>query len=282
MDDGFTVEAQNGFSGPLSIHYTESVSGLGFPGALGGDDNGRMFIVDSGLIVEISTATPETTINTFPAPPGFISGLAFDGTNLYASDLSGNLITLDPDTGAELARVSVAGGSLIGLAAGQFGNSSLGLTLDFSIDTNDRLVQQTTLIAPDGGEVIEGQTFTISDGVNSVTFEYEDPPIGNGVSEAGRVEIRFKTPDPLSPGGFRLSNDFEIAARIRDAINSPQVQSQLLLRASLSDGTNTGNTSRSNLINLFGGAVVEQDPPFGIVDTNNEADVLRDALLAPI
>ena len=163
--------------------------------------------------------------------------------NLYVSDLLGNLITLDPDTGAELARARVSGGSLTGLAAGPFGNSSLGLTLERSIDTNDRLVQQTTLVALSGDEVIEGQTFTVNDGVNSVTFEYEDPEIGDGVSQAGRVEIRFKTFDP-SLLAFRSATDFEIAARIRDAINSNQVQTQIAVRAALSDGTVTGNTSQ--------------------------------------
>jgi hypothetical protein len=43
--------------------------------------------------------------------------MAFDGTRLYLSDLTGTLYTLNPDTGAVLNAVAVEGGPLIGLAA---------------------------------------------------------------------------------------------------------------------------------------------------------------------
>ncbi len=54
-----------------------------------------------------------------------------------------------------------------------------------------------------------------------------------------------------------------IAAAIRDAINSPSVQSQLDLQAALSDGTKQGSTSRDNRINLFGNAVGDFVDPAG-------------------
>jgi len=47
----------------------------------------------------------------------------------------------------------------------------------------------------------------------------------------------------------------------------------------LSDGTATGSTSRDNHVNLFGGAIVEQPPAFGVVRTTNDANELRDAIL---
>ena len=112
-------------------------------------------------------------------------------------------------------------------------NALVGLILDRSIDTNDRLAQQTTLIAPSGDEVINGQTFRVSDGVHSVTFEYEDPAVGDGV-QAGNVEIRFKSWDP-NTSLYVADPDHVIACRIRDAINSPQVQTLLNIRAAKSD-----------------------------------------------
>ena len=47
--------------------------------------------------------------------PSDIQGLAFDGTNLYASTASGTLYTLNPNTGAVLNTVTVSGGALYGL-----------------------------------------------------------------------------------------------------------------------------------------------------------------------
>ena len=190
LDDGLGIDAQSGFSGPITRHNSISAD---FPGAQGGDDNGREFIASGGNIIEYDPFTPNTILNTIPSPtPFLVEGMAFDGQNLYVSDATGRLLTLDPNTGAVLNQVAVAGGELIGLGAARFGNASLGLLLKNSIDTNDRLAQQTTLIAPNGTQVINGQTFVINDGVNQVTFEYEDPAVGDGVSP-GNVEIRFKT-----------------------------------------------------------------------------------------
>ncbi|MEO8164452.1 MAG: choice-of-anchor L domain-containing protein, partial [Betaproteobacteria bacterium] len=287
LDDGQGVERQAGFSGPISVHNTIFSP---IPGAAGGDDQGRQFVSSTGTIVEFDPNAAGVTINTIPAPSGQIEGLAFDGVFLYVSDSAGNLITLDPDTGVELNRTVVGGGHLIGLGAAPFGNSSLGLMLNSSIDTNDRLAQQTTLIAPRGADVVEGQTFTISDSVNSVTFEYEDPAIGDGVSASGRIEIRFRRVDPASPDpqnpNYLFLEDYEIAAQIRDAINSPQVQTRFDIRAALADGTVTGTAGRGNKINLFGNAIVEQPPSFGIVraadgtpQTTSDGNLLRDALL---
>ncbi|MEO8493503.1 MAG: choice-of-anchor L domain-containing protein, partial [Planctomycetota bacterium] len=169
-------------------------------------------------------------------------------------------------------------------------NSNVSLLLTSTIDTNDRLAQQTTLIAPRGSEVVEGQTFTISDSVNSVTFEYEDPQIGDGASVSGRIEIPFRRIDPASLDpqnpNYLFLEDYEIAALIRNAINSPQVQTRFDIRAALADGTVTGTAGRGNRVNLFGNAIVAQPPSFGIVraadgtpQTTNDANQLRNALL---
>lgn len=155
-------------------------------------------------------------------------------------------------------------------------NAPIGLLLDRSIDTNDRLAQQATLVAPAGANVQNGQTFTISDGVRSVTFEYEDPEVADGVV-GGNVEIPFKT--PTGPSSWRLSHDYEIAARIRDAINSNQVQTRLKIRAAKADGEVTGAASTDARVNLFGTAVLDMPADFAITRASNDGNALRDEIL---
>ncbi|MBM4001407.1 MAG: tandem-95 repeat protein [Planctomycetes bacterium] len=119
---------------------------------------------------------------------------------------------------------------------------ALGLYRTF--DTNDRLAHVTSLVMVPGGMVREGQTFTLSDGVDSLTFEYDDIDLGNGV-EAGRVRIGF----------YDYDTEQVMAARVRDAINSPEVQDVLQITAALSDGAVTGTTSTSHVVDLFGNVV---------------------------
>ncbi|HRX80180.1 MAG TPA: DVUA0089 family protein, partial [Pirellulaceae bacterium] len=152
----------------------------------------------------------------------------------------------------------------------------IGLILNRTIDTNDRLAHETTLVAPRGDQVVDGQTFAINDGVDEVVFEYEDPELGNGVA-AGNVEIRFKSFNSTL-GMFVADADHIIARRIRDAVNSPQVQTRLDITAATSDGKATGTSSTSNRVDLFGGAIVEQPDPFSITEVTNDATQLRDVL----
>ena len=85
----------------------------------------------------------------------------------------------------------------------EFGTStdlaSSGLALHTSYDTNDRLALQTTMIVPDGKNIVDGQTFVISDGLNSVTFEFDDPSLSNGVA-GNNIIIPFKS--PKAGGGY--------------------------------------------------------------------------------
>ncbi len=275
------VDVQAGFGGPLMRHLDTAVD---LRGALGGDGNGRQFVVaeDISTILEYDPFAPNTVLNSFPTPSFSVQGLAYDGINLYASDASGFLWTLDPDSGVVRRQTTVVGGDLIGLGAALATNSNVGLTLDRSIDTNDRSAEVTTLVVPDGTEVVDGQTFTIGDGVNEVTFEYEDPETGTGIT-GGNVEIRFKTFDnnPVSPsfGTYVTDSDGVIARRIRDAINSPQTQTILNLRAAKSDGEVTGTASTDNRVNLFGTAIVAVPDSFAITGTTNNANQLRDVIV---
>ncbi len=279
VDGILGVDAQTGFGGLVTQHLSATFATPTIPGAMGGDDNGRQFLDAGALIVEYDPALANSIISSFPAQVSQMQGMAFDGTFLYVSDAAGNLVTLDPDTGTIHQTVAIPGGNLIGLAAARFNNANVGLTLTGSIDTNDREAQVTTLIAPAGTDVVDGQTFTVGDGVNELTFEFEDPEIGDGIS-GGHVEIRFKTSDndPMNPM-FLPDTDSVIATRIRDAINSPQAQTIINLRAAKSDGEVTGTASSDNRINLFGTALVDVPDSFEITETTNNANQLRDVIV---
>ncbi len=113
INNGNAVERQTGFSGPFGPFVFVSPQ---FPGALGGDDNGRHYVLDFVNTIREFAPLTGAILNSFVSPSGNVSGLAFDGTDLFACDfLSGLLFTLNPNTGAVLNAVPVAGGSLVGL-----------------------------------------------------------------------------------------------------------------------------------------------------------------------
>ena len=111
------IDRQDGYNGPVVEHVT-SIN-PDFPGALGGDDFGRHFVIAGNLIHEFDPINIDTIINTFaePATADF-GGLAFDGTTLFASDSTNNILySLDPNNGAVLNQVSIpAGVSGLGVA----------------------------------------------------------------------------------------------------------------------------------------------------------------------
>ncbi|MCA9144379.1 MAG: tandem-95 repeat protein [Planctomycetales bacterium] len=131
---------------------------------------------------------------------------------------------------------------------GVAGSTSQRAGLFRSFDTNDRLAAGLTIIAQPGANIYDGQTFVISDGINSVTFEYNDTSVGNGI-QTGRHPIPYTA----------RSTDAEVAQTIRDAINSPTVQTVLpTLSAGLGDGTLVGvgtpTVSTTNRVNVYGPA----------------------------
>ncbi len=153
IDNGFAVDRQDGFGGTVTPHLTTVFPD--FPGALGGDDNGRHFVAANGLIQEFDPLIPNTIINTFPGPSGaLITGLAFDGTNLFASDTANNLIyTLDPDTGAVLNSVVISS-PIDGLGVANVGLSTGVVDVLLISDTNE-LTGVEPLLSPDGHNVTE-------------------------------------------------------------------------------------------------------------------------------
>jgi len=118
VNNGSPVQRQDGYGDVTLSDHTGP--GATFAGALGGDDNGRQFLAGGGASIwEFSASSPNVLINTLPAPQtqSPYVGLAFDGERIYLSALSGQLWTIDPNTGAVLNSVLVNEGGLIGLAA---------------------------------------------------------------------------------------------------------------------------------------------------------------------
>lgn len=120
----------------------------------------------------------------------------------------------------------------------------------FTPDSNDRFAAQQTLVARDGATIVDGQSFTLSDGVRQLTFEFNDI---NQIPPAGV--------DSVSPGNQRIDynstmKDYEVAAAIRDAINSVDVQQILTVNAWMADGVQPGLITTTNRVNLNGAATL--------------------------
>ncbi len=130
--------------------------------------------------------------------------------------------------------------------------TSIGTIYYETVDTNYRQEQSIQLLAPSADDVIDGQSFSISDGVATVRFEFEDLNINDGVSP-GAIPILFD-PTRFEFPGVGPDPSSLLAQRIRDAINSPQVQAILDVTAGLADGSISGSTT--NRVNLYGNAIV--------------------------
>lgn len=115
-----------------------------------------------------------------------------------------------------------------------------GLTLEKAWDTNDRFAQQTTLVAPEGRLLRDGDTFDLSDGSTKITFEFTT----DNVVGLGNVQIRFLPTDSATV----------VARAIRDAINNPSVQSRLKVQAASTGGIASGNIGGDARIDLLGRA----------------------------
>ncbi|MFM8324785.1 MAG: choice-of-anchor L domain-containing protein, partial [Pirellulaceae bacterium] len=160
----------------------------------------------------------------------------------------GEVITNSPSDATFNTRSMPAGSVLTGeyqveiRKAEDFFTSTLlsGLTLEKAWDTNDRNAQQTTLVAPEGRLLRDGDTFDLSDGSTKITFEFTT----DNVVGLGNVQIRFQSTDSATV----------VARAIRDAINNPSVQSRLKVQATSTGGVASGNTGGDARIDLLGRA----------------------------
>ena len=107
---------------------------------------------------------------------------------------------------------------------------------------NERLSDGVNLRLVDGSQMADGALMTISDGIRTVTFEFDNTDVGNGVAP-GHVAIPFQSSivDPIL--GRQPFTAEQMAAAVRDVINSPLVQSMLETTATMVNGDLDGATS---------------------------------------
>ncbi|GIW99402.1 MAG: hypothetical protein KatS3mg111_2735 [Pirellulaceae bacterium] len=124
-------------------------------------------------------------------------------------------------------------------------------------------------------DLIAGSTFTIGDGTRTLTFELDDIRDGLPVA-SGHVAVPFD-PQAIDPVTGRTAPESAgvIAARIRDIINSPAVQSQLQVSASLLNGDRTG--ASHDTVTFFGNAAVDVPAETGqLIVTAGQGDQNRE------
>ena len=133
---------------------------------------------------------------------------------------------------------------------------SLALTRQFN--TNDRLSQQVGIeVDPNAlRSITDGATFTLTDGARVVTFEFD---VYDQRCASSRRRAAGNVPVSIASNATRG----EIALAIRDAINSPTVQSLLKVTASLQGemtyGTSCGDMALTDgtIVHLHGQLPVE-------------------------
>ncbi|MEM9825824.1 MAG: Ig-like domain-containing protein [Planctomycetota bacterium] len=88
-----------------------------------------------------------------------------------------------------------------------------------SFDTNDRHTRSAIIVAPAANQILDGDSFTLSDQVRTLTFEFDR--LGNG-GTTGNIIIPVADTDERA----------DVADAIRNALNSQLVQSTLAITAS--------------------------------------------------
>jgi hypothetical protein len=149
------------------------------------------------------------------------------------------------------------------------------LLLYESFDINDRLADGVSLSVSSGQWYRDGQTFTVSDGVHTITLEFNDLMADDGVA-AGNTALDFMPGDSATV----------IARRIRDVINQLSDDGQLDARATASDGTIEGSGSTSPIVHIYGEIAVTvgltAGDPLGLVPVAEANDTLATAFVTGI
>ena len=158
------------------------------------------------------------------------------GTALSTSDLT---LTLPANATAGTYRVSLQAFYLGGATA-----------TDYTLHITDH--QHT--YAEFGSLISDGQTFTLGDGTDILTFEFDDAALPAPSVTPGHVRVPFRNSDSAHL----------LAQTIRDVINSQQVQATVDVVAALGDsvaGLSSdpfGTFSTSIVVNLAGNAVADE------------------------
>lgn len=139
-----------------------------------------------------------------------------------------------------------------------------GISMDPSrqLKVIDRMAQGFSIQFRHSKDLIAGDTFTVSDGITTVTFELDDVNDQQAV-QSGRVALPFNTNVfDINSGSHRAETAQVIAGRFRDLINSSLIQSMLTgVSANLLNNDFSGPTS--DTVVIFGGSEVEVPASIG-------------------
>ncbi len=142
-----------------------------------------------------------------------------------------------------------------------------------TFNTNDLLTRDHQMVAPAGADLRDGETFILGDGVNALTFEFNDLSVTSTAITPGNVRINYRS-NFTSP---------EVARAIQAAVNGPDAQAVLKLQATIGDGTLNSLLSTSNKVNLAGpstyklpGTIDENGVVVGLATERN--DLINQAL----
>lgn len=163
-----------------------------------------------------------------------------DGSRVHAGETNSTFATINPPPGAIIqGKYQLE----VRLAETFFESTDFGNPiLTKAWDTNDRLAEQASFVAPSGGDLSDGDQFSISDGLETVVFEFNSA----GGFGLGNTPINFTSSDTAA----------EIAQKIRESINSSGIQSRLAVEAGSAGGVATGQAGDDATIHLHGNATV--------------------------
>ncbi len=236
-----------------SVSYTitsnENPTGVTNGGLLGGlvnDDRWNQAIVDLGDFAGHTNIEVTFQYNS--------SGFGFGAEGLYLDDF----VVGFAERGETVffARQGEDDFNGFGLESGEYQlemrrgtQYADGTTLTEDFDTNQRHSQEITLVAPAGDQVVDGDTFTLSDGSITQIFEFTT----DGVTAFNSAPVLF---DPADTA-------VDIAETIRNAINlSPTLRAE----AASASGDAVGPMEDAR-IDLFG--VINGD--FDVIDSHLDA-----------
>lgn len=264
-------------------HAVRDAGPLGVANALPGDALGN-FRNNLGLQnnTAIDYVFPENTLNfTVPYEGVYVDDLivGFESRGVHTIDFrppaqipvgdTGPLIDPFLDDSGTLVRQNPGNAILTGeydvaiRRASEFTTEGIPFR---TFDARDRFTQAATLVAPAGHTLVDGQTFTINDGLTSIVFEYDEVELSNGAT-AGNQVISFSASDP----------SYLIGERIRDAINTLALAGQFQMKAASSSRVATGFGGTTNRIDLFGTLGPESDGiDFITFNEKGSANVFRD------
>lgn len=194
----------------------------------------------------------------------FIIGLAERGEQVTGARSDTTFVSLGPTTGPQggTYQLEIRQGTEYGaprVITSPPSQIQIDLIKDFGPNQGQSNYQSVRF--NDASQIADSQTMTVSDGVNSLVFEFDDASLpvsspARGV-RAGNVRVAF---NPVIGESAQV-----IASRVRDLINSNIVQNVLRIGAISADGSTTG--TNSDEIVLIGSVTVTV--PFNIGDTQS-------------